>query len=153
MPRHRRQWHLRGGKRWAFPWLSLWPGRTFFSYKRAVRGGVLDRNNNVKGKKKEKKKVRCRGGLGGERHEVEVVRMEWVCLQLQLYPYSSLYHILISHSPALYPMSAPYAPAPLLGNGWTHLASFDDLDDDEYEHEEVCLFLPPTISFSFILAE
>ncbi|OWZ26982.1 hypothetical protein C347_06633 [Cryptococcus neoformans AD2-60a] len=62
--------------------------------------------------------------------------MEWVCLQLQLYPYSSLYHILISHSPALYPMSAPYAPAPLLGNGWTHLASFDDLDDDEYEHEE-----------------
>lgn len=50
-------------------------------------------------------------------------------------------------------MSAPDAPAPLLGNGWTHLTSFDDLDDDEYEHEEVCLFLPPTISFSFILAE
>lgn len=118
-----------------------------------MRGGVLDRNNNVKGKKKEKKKVRCRGGLGGERHEVEVVRMEWVCLQLQLYPYSSLYHILISHSPTLYPMSDPDAPAPLLGNGWTHLASFDDLDDDEYEHEEVCLFLPPTIPFSFILTD
>ncbi|AFR98657.2 hypothetical protein CNAG_06419 [Cryptococcus neoformans var. grubii H99] len=33
-------------------------------------------------------------------------------------------------------MSAPDAPAPLLGNGWTHLTSFDDLDDDEYEHEE-----------------
>lgn len=56
-------------------------------------------------------------------------------------------HILISHSPALYPMSTPDAPAPLLGNGWTHLTSFDDLDDDEYEHEEVCLFLPPPSLF------
>lgn len=79
--------------------------------------------------------------------------MEWVCLQLQLYPYSSLYHTIISHSPALYPMSAPDTPGPLLGNGWTHLASFDGLDDDEYEHEEVCLFLPPTIPSSFILTD
>lgn len=62
-------------------------------------------------------------------------------------------HTIISHSPALYPMSAPDAPAPLLGNGWTHLASFDDLDDDEYEHEEVCLFRPPTIPSSFILTD
>ncbi|OXG11682.1 hypothetical protein C367_06608 [Cryptococcus neoformans Ze90-1] len=82
--------------------------------------------------------------------------MEWVCLQLQLYPYSPLYHILISHSPALYPMSGPDAPAPLLGNGWTHLASFDDLDDDEYEHEEevyVTLDLGTTFDSKSLQAE
>lgn len=36
-------------------------------------------------------------------------------------------------------MSVPDAPASLLGKGWTHLSSFDDLDDDEYEPEEVCV--------------
>lgn len=38
---------------------------------------------------------------------------------------------------------APDAPASLLGKGWTHLSSFDDLDDDEYEPEEVCLCYSP----------
>lgn len=40
-------------------------------------------------------------------------------------------------------MSVPDAPASLLGKGWTHLSSFDDLDDDEYEPEEVCLSQHP----------
>ncbi|OWZ74942.1 hypothetical protein C365_06610 [Cryptococcus neoformans Bt85] len=65
-------------------------------------------------------------------------------------------HTIISHSPALYPMSAPDAPAPLLGNGWTHLASFDDLDDDEYEHEEevyVTLDLGTTFDSKSLQAE
>ncbi|KIY32637.1 hypothetical protein I305_04793 [Cryptococcus gattii E566] len=39
-------------------------------------------------------------------------------------------------------MSVPDAPASLLGKGWTHLSSFDDLDDDEYEPEEPGILRP-----------
>lgn len=49
-------------------------------------------------------------------------------------------------------MSGPDTPASLLGDGWTYLSSFDDLDDDEYEHEEVGLPsfpTPPHIPFYY----
>lgn len=84
MPRHRRRWHLLGGKRWAFPWLFLLPGRTFCKW--TVRDGVLDGN---------KKYIYIKRN-GGESLEVEVVRVEWVCLQLNgIYPYSYLYLVFL----------------------------------------------------------
>ncbi|XAO27624.1 hypothetical protein I312_106482 [Cryptococcus bacillisporus CA1280] len=53
-------------------------------------------------------------------------------------------------------MSVPDAPASLLGKGWTHLSSFDDLDDDEYEPEEevyVTLDLGTTFDSKSLQAE
>ncbi|WVO24961.1 uncharacterized protein IAS62_006343 [Cryptococcus decagattii] len=53
-------------------------------------------------------------------------------------------------------MSVPDAPASVLGKGWTHLSSFDDLDDDEYEPEEevyVTLDLGTTFDSKSLQAE
>ncbi|KIR32238.1 hypothetical protein I352_05472 [Cryptococcus deuterogattii MMRL2647] len=50
----------------------------------------------------------------------------------------------------------PDVPASLLGKGWTHLSSFDDLDDDEYEPEEevyVTLDLGTTFDSKSLQAE